>query len=344
MILLGGFRADQLVTQLIGESDPQAPPAQVIAEKLKKIGPKVVPKAIDALAMSDKSHTMVFVDILAHLVSDKTLPLYREGLGDGAERVVRGTAWALSSSSNYNANALLDFFDDADVSKPALIEVLNVHKRKLSVHDLMRRAYDLEPKEKAALFKIIEDIVTDDMVPDLIARMGGKDPIVKIHLMNLLRKFKRDDINRAIENQLHDPNKLVRSAALTALAERDGPVNIERVARLLEDPDLDVQNKAKLPGQRAETRIRVHASFGRRGAERGLRPRIRQRPDAGDQGRRLVGPRAGRGRAGRDRRAESRPLGRGTHQGRGRGHTAHSDRDSQRHQGRIGGRHADPGH
>jgi serine/threonine-protein kinase len=244
MILLGGFRADQLVTQLIGESDPQAPPAQVIAEKLKKIGPKVVPKAIDALAMSDKSHTMVFVDILAHLVSDKTLPLYREGLGDGAERVVRGTAWALSSSSNYNANALLDFFDDADVSKPALIEVLNVHKRKLSVHDLMRRAYDLEPKEKAALFKIIEDIVTDDMVPDLIARMGGKDPIVKIHLMNLLRKFKRDDINRAIENQLHDPNKLVRSAALTALAERDGPVNIERVARLLEDPDLDVQNKA----------------------------------------------------------------------------------------------------
>ena len=66
---------------------------------------------------------MAFVDILASKVSDKTLPYYREGLADGGERVVSGTAWALSSSHNYNANSLLDFFDDPEVSKGALIEV-----------------------------------------------------------------------------------------------------------------------------------------------------------------------------------------------------------------------------
>ena len=58
--------------------------------------------------LSDKSHTMVFVDILASLVNDKTLDAYREGLADGNERVVSGTAWALSSSTNYNANNLLE--------------------------------------------------------------------------------------------------------------------------------------------------------------------------------------------------------------------------------------------
>ena len=206
--LLGGFRADSLVTQLIGESDPQSPPGQVIAEKLKKNRSQGhPPRLIDALAMSDQSHTMVFVDILASLVSDKTLQLYREGLGDGAERVVKGTAWALSSSHNYNANGLLEFFDDPEVSKPALLEILNVHKRDLSVHDLMRRAYEFEPKEKAALFKIIEDTATEDMVPDLIARMGGKDPIIKIHLMNLLQQFKRDDINRALEKPASRPQQ-----------------------------------------------------------------------------------------------------------------------------------------
>lgn len=244
MSLLGGFRADQLITSLVAEADPTSPSAEKLVAKLKKIGPRVIPKVIDALALSDKSHTMVFVDILTSQVNDKTLSMYKDGLADGNERVVSGTAWALSSSLDYNANALLDFFDDDEVSKAALIDVLRVHKQDLSVHELMTRAYELEPREKAALFKIIEEIIKPDMIPDLIARMGGKDPVIKIHLMNLLTKFKTPEINQALEMQLKDPNKMVRSAALGALANREGKINIERVAALLTDPDIDVQNKA----------------------------------------------------------------------------------------------------
>ena len=244
MAILGGFRADQLIGDLTSQEDPASPAAQKTVERLKKLGPKVIPRIIDALAMSDKKHTMVFVDILASYVSDKTLRFFRDGLADGAERVVSGTAWALSSANGYNANALLEFFDEKEVSKPALIEVLKVHKNALNVHELLRRAYELEPKEKAALFAIIEQIISADMVPDLINRMTGKDPAVKIHLMNLLSRFERDDINRALEVQLTDTNKLVRGAALDALAQRKGHINIDKVAGLLHDPDLEVQNKA----------------------------------------------------------------------------------------------------
>ncbi len=244
MAILGGFRADQLIGQLTSETDTNSRSAQKVIERLKNIGPKVIPRVIDALAMSDKSHTMVFVDILSSYVSDKTLKYYKEGLSDGGERVVSGTAWALSSSNNFDANGLLEFFDDKEVSKPALIEVLKVHKKNLSVHDLLRRAYELEPKEKAALFAIIEQTLSVEMVPDLINRMGGKDPAIKIHLMQLLSKFQRDDINRALEMQLTDTSKMVRSAALSALARRDGPLNIEKIASLLQDPDLEVQGKA----------------------------------------------------------------------------------------------------
>jgi HEAT repeat protein/tRNA A-37 threonylcarbamoyl transferase component Bud32 len=244
MNLLGGFRADQLIGQLNSETDTSSPAAQKTVEKLKKVGHKVIPRVIDALAMSDKHHTMTFVDILASQVSDKTLPYYRDGLADGAERVVKGTAWALSSSHNYNPNSLLDFFDDPEVSKPALIEILNVHKQDLSVHDLLRRAYEMESKEKAAMFKIIEETVVPEMVPDLIARMGGKDPVIKIHLMNLLARFEQPEINATIQVQLSDTNKLVRSAALSALSLRKGHIDIEKVVKLLQDPDLDVQAKA----------------------------------------------------------------------------------------------------
>ncbi|MEM8815243.1 MAG: HEAT repeat domain-containing protein [Pseudomonadota bacterium] len=244
MSLLGTFRADQQINALISEQDPDSSNAKKLTQKLKNSGPKSIPKIIDALALSDKSHTMLFVDILSALVSDKSIEFFREGLADGNERVVSGTAWALSSSTDYNANKLLDFFEDPEVSKPALIEILRVHKDDLSVHELLQRAYELDTKEKAALFRIIEDMVKPEMLPDLIARMGGKDPIVRIHLINLLAKYDRTEVNRALEAQLRDNNKMVRSAALSALGNRKDGVNIEAVARLLTDPDLDVLNKA----------------------------------------------------------------------------------------------------
>jgi len=244
MSLLGAFRADQQINALIAEQDPDSANARKLTQKLKNSGAKSIPKIIDALALSDKSHTMMFVDILSALVSDKSIEFFREGLADGNERVVSGTAWALSSSTDYNANKLLDFFDDPEVSKPALIEILRVHKDDLSVHELMQRAYELDTKEKAALFRIIEDMTKPEMLPDLIARMGGKDPIVKIHLINLLAKYDRTEVNRALEAQLKDNNKMVRSAALSALGNRKDGINIEAVAKLLLDQDLDVLNKA----------------------------------------------------------------------------------------------------
>lgn len=244
MSLLGGFRADQLVNQLVAEEKPDSPSARRLVNRIKKIGPKVIPKAIDALALSDKSHTMVFVDILSSLVSDKSLEYYREGLADGNERVVSGTSWALSSSTNYDANSLLDFFDDPEVSKPALIEVLRVHKQDLSVHELLQRAYESDPKESAALFKIIEETVKAEMLPDLISRLGGRDPVIKVHIINLIARFDKPEVSQALEMKLRDNNKMVRSAALSALASRGHAVNIAAVARLLQDPDIDVMNKA----------------------------------------------------------------------------------------------------
>jgi len=242
--ILSGYRADQLVSQLVAEQKPDSPSAKRLVSRIKKIGPKAIPKAIDALALSDKSHTMVFVDILTSMLNDKTLELYKEGLADGNERVVSGTSWALSSSTDYRANSLLDWFDDPEVSKPALIEVLRVHKQDLSIHDLLQRAYESEPKESGALFKIIEEIVKPEMLPDLVSRMGGRDPVIKVHLIGLVSKFNKPEVNQALEIQLKDANKMVRGAALSALATRGAAVNIEAVSKLLRDPDIDVQNKA----------------------------------------------------------------------------------------------------
>ena len=119
-----------------------------------------------------------------------------------------------------------------------------MHKQDLSIHELLQRAYNVDPNASAALFRIIEETIRPEMIPDLIARMGGRDPHIKIQLMSLLGKFNKPEVNQALEFQLKDPNKLVRSAALSALASRGGSVNIVAVSKLLQDPDLDVQRKA----------------------------------------------------------------------------------------------------
>ncbi|MDJ0918543.1 MAG: HEAT repeat domain-containing protein, partial [Woeseiaceae bacterium] len=244
MKLFGGFRAENLVSELVKMPDPSAPGAEKTVNKIKKLGAPAIPAVIDALALSDKTHTMVLVDILSAMANDRTLDQFREGLADGNERVVSGTSWALSSSTDYSPNKLLDFFEDDEVSKGALIDILRVHKDDLSVHELLQRAYDLEPKEKAAVFKIIEEMVKPDMVPDLIARMGGKDPVIKMHLMRLLTKFDKDEIVGTLEIQLKDPNKMVRAAALKSLATRGQKLNVEPISKCLTDPDLDVQSRA----------------------------------------------------------------------------------------------------
>ena len=244
MALLAGFRADQLIGQLVSEPSANTAKAQKIIAKLTSLGPTIVPNIIESLATTDKEKTSTLATILASLVSDKSLKYFIDGLADGGERVVAATTWALCNSHNFDANALLEHLGNPEVSKPAIIEILKTHQSALNVHELLRRAYEMEPKEKAALFKIIDAIATEDLIPDLINRMDGKDPAIKIHLIGLLSKFDRTEINRALESQLDDTNKHVRSAALSALSTRDEGVNVKRIGQLLTDADVEVQNQA----------------------------------------------------------------------------------------------------
>jgi len=112
------------------------------------------------------------------------------------------------------------------------------------VRQLLGQIYYLQPSEKAAVFKLIDEITTAELVPDLLSRMDGKDPVVKMHLINVLARFDRPDVSKALQEQLRDSNKLVRQAALAGIARAKSNVDIALIAGLLLDPDLEVMNKA----------------------------------------------------------------------------------------------------
>ncbi len=244
MKFLSAFKAERLIEQLMSEEDIYSPTAEKATEKLKKLGPGAIPRITDALAGADKKHTMALVDILSELASTKTLMQFLPGLSDGDQRVVSGTAWALSSSKMVDPTAVLKLLDEDDVSTPAVLEIVNSHKDRLNVAALLSRAYDLEPNEQAVLFRMIGNVARDEHVPDLLARLTGKDPMVRIHIIDLLSRFNRPDVASALENQLRSNNKMIRQSALTALGRMDGARNIKLICSLLLDNDIDVQNKA----------------------------------------------------------------------------------------------------
>jgi serine/threonine-protein kinase len=244
MNFITSLQADRLIEQIRNEADPTSPTARKALEKLGKLGNGAVPKILEALASADKRQTVEYVELLSGLINDKTLQLITRGLADADPKTVSGTAWALSSSRRYNVNRLVDLLGEDEFSKAAIIEVLTAHKERLNVRQLLGQIYYLQPSEKTAVFKLIDDVTTEELVPDLLSRMDGKDPVVKMHLINVLARFDRPDVTKALQEQLRDSNKLVRGAALAGIAKSKTAADLQLVASLLLDPDIDVMNKA----------------------------------------------------------------------------------------------------
>ena len=244
MNFLSALKADRLIAQIQGAGDPASPAARKALDKLRRIGPGAIPQVIEALGHADRRQTVEFVEVLTDLVSDRTFAQVAKGLADSSPRAISGTAWALSSSQNYNPNRLLELLGDETTSKPALLEVMGVHKQRLNLREVLRCAYELEPAERAAIFKLIGSAADADLVPELIARLDGKDPGVRVHLIRILGEFKTREVSLALQRQLDDPQKLVRKAALEALAEHGDALHVDRLCRLLMDADMDVVNQA----------------------------------------------------------------------------------------------------
>jgi eukaryotic-like serine/threonine-protein kinase len=244
MSFFTNIRADRFITELKEATDVAAPQTQKAIAKLRELGAGAIEPVTAALADADKIATVAYIEVLTGLVNQKTFPKFIEAMVTGSPRVVAGVAWALSSSRAYPPTMLLDALGTEGIAKSALLDVITAHRARLSVREILASAYKQEANEKAALFRILGELATDNDLPELVGRLNGKDPVARLHIINILSRFPKPEVQRALQQQLGDTNKLVRAATLSALARMDGPIDIEKVCALLRDPEIDVQNKA----------------------------------------------------------------------------------------------------
>ena len=113
-----------------------------------------------------------------------------------------------------------------------------------TVREILNAAYNQEGSERTGLFKIVGELADESSVDDLIARVEGKDPVARLHIIHVLARFNLPKVQQALQKQLKDNNKMIRSAALSALARMDGPLDMALICGMLRDPEIEVQNKA----------------------------------------------------------------------------------------------------
>ena len=244
MSLFANYRADRLIADIKSSGNPSGPVAQKALEKLVALGPNAIDSIVAALTTAEKKETMAYVEALSKLIDSKTLPHVLKLMTESNGRAVSGIAWALSSSRGYPPSALLDALNKEDMPKPAILDVIAAQKSRFTVRDLLNAAYQQEATERSGLFKIIGEIADESSIDDLVSRIEGKDPLARLHIIQVLSRFNRPDVQQAIQRQLKDNSKLIRSAALSALTRMDGPVDIALLTSMLRDPEIEVQNKA----------------------------------------------------------------------------------------------------
>ena len=244
MNLFGTFVADRLVAAIRSPSDLESASGKKTVARLRKVGGPALRKVVAELETADRERAHTLSRVLGTLISARTLPDAMEATGNANARGLQGLVWALSNSKDYNPNKLLDYLADEHLPRSALLEILAAQRDRLEARLLLNRAYQAETTEKAALFKLIGDSTDESIVPELISRLSGKDIGAKVHIIEILSRFDRPDVQQALAQELASDNKLVRQSALGAIGRMSGEVDIHMLCGLLRDPDLNVQNRA----------------------------------------------------------------------------------------------------
>jgi eukaryotic-like serine/threonine-protein kinase len=244
MSFFSNLRAERLIAQIKESSNVLDVETQKVIGKLKEQGAAVIDPILATLPDADRSITLACVDVLSAVADAKAFPVLLRALSEGHPRVIAGVVSALGSSRSFPPQMLLDALNKPESNKSALLEVIKAHSGRLSVRELLKAATIQEATEKNALFRIIADVVDDSCLPELIARLQGKDQAARMHIINILGRFNKPEAAQALQQQVADTSKLVRTQALTSLARMDGPFDIVPLCKLLLDSDIDVQHRA----------------------------------------------------------------------------------------------------
>ena len=243
MGLFGSLKVNKAIDILIEPTEFSVAELKDAMHQVKSTGASTIPKLLDALVDAPKSP---HIDtLLVNLLTDKTLPKYVDGLADEDKRVVLGAMRALARGTKYDPNRLLTLFEDPHVPNQAVLQILLARKDAIRIKHLLEFTDKADREIRQVLFKILDVVATEEMVPELVPYASNEDPAMRMHIAKALSRCTKSVVARDIlMHMTNDSQKVIRQTALQGLGNMEVPVSAMQIVPFLKDPDLTVQTQA----------------------------------------------------------------------------------------------------
>jgi len=242
MGVLDGFRTKRAIRVLLAPPEADEPAKREALATLKQLGGRAVPRLIDALA--DPGAPGALSEILLALLDNGTLPLFWRGLASPSPAIASQVVALLCRGKTYDPNRLLSLFQQSDVPRARLMEVLFSQAQVLDPKAVLRVLDTIDKESRTLVLRLMDEVATEPMVPELIHRTASEDWLIRLNLTRTLSRFSTDAVREVLTGLLADSHRGVRLAALEGLARLKIPVDVAAICGLLRDPDLTVQAKA----------------------------------------------------------------------------------------------------
>jgi hypothetical protein len=244
MSFFANYRADRLIAEVKSSGNPGSPWRKRPWRNWLRSGPSAIEPIVAALTTAEKRETWpTWKRCRADRRKDAAASAQTMTEVNG--RAMSGIAWALSSSRNYPPSALLDALNKEGHAEAGDSRCDRGAEDSLHSARFAERRVFPGCRERSGLFKIIGEIADESSVDDLDRENRGQGPgLARLHIIQVLGRFNLPKVKEAVQKQLKDNSKLIRSAALSTLARMDGPFDMALICGMLRDPEIDVQNKA----------------------------------------------------------------------------------------------------
>jgi serine/threonine-protein kinase len=243
MGLFDNYRIKKAIDTLLSAPNLASPEAVQAAQKLQQIGQPALPKLIDALGAGRNYETIVCV--LAAMIQHDTLSICMDALtSPPSRRIEAGILEALGRGDKYDPNKLLELFTNPKISQEHLEKVLTAQKHKLHPEALLRLLNTTNSSAHEAIFRLINQVATEAIVPELIPRLRTENGDLRYSIVRTLCRFKTSAVQNTLDKLLADPHKDIRFLAFQHLLAMRNPLDMETLCQILRDPDARIQDKA----------------------------------------------------------------------------------------------------
>jgi serine/threonine-protein kinase len=213
-----------------------------VQSRLVELGPDAIRSVLQSLRDPDARARSI--EVLSQLANDRTLPVFMEALGSGEHPIADGATTVLAKTSNYDPIPLLELFANPSVSKARLETILAAQAARLTAATLLDRLVDLNRDARIVVFRLIEQIADERVLPQIQQLATHSDWWLRLHMIRLLSRFPTPAGTRDVVRMLGDENRAVRLEAVAALGRLKASEAIPGLCECLRAADIRLQTAA----------------------------------------------------------------------------------------------------